>query len=81
MRFYFASNMGNIRKLRANSLLSSKASIVYNLSLLDFKSGEKLAENRPEKPRIPRTHPYIYKGVINQTTIENREDFRLWFDL
>lgn len=87
MRFFFASRVGNIRKLRPQSLISSDASVVYNMNRYDFKSGKKWSnedlevsynlekEIKFKKDRIPDGHPYLYKGVIMKTLTEKDEQF------
>ena len=87
MRFYFASRVTNIRELRPKSLLSSDASLVYNLNRFDYKTGKKWVnedldnqneltrEIKLKKNRVPTGHPCLYKGVIFQEEIEKIEKF------
>jgi hypothetical protein len=62
MRFYFASRFGNLTKIRPNSEISNKASIVYKLNLFDFQ--------RKKKETIPNQFPYLYKGEIKENNIK-----------
>ena len=87
MRFFFASRMGNIKKVRARSLLSSEPHIIYNLNRYDFKSGKVWSKNDLEvgynfgkeikfkKDKIPDGHPYLYSGVIPNESVEADDQF------
>ena len=81
MRFYFASKIGNLTKIKPRSILSSQASVVYNLNLFDYYTKERwkkddlleeyklTSEIKFKKDRIPNGHPYLYKGVIINKSI------------
>ena len=87
MRFYFASRLSNIKKIRPNSLLSSNAPVVYNLNRYDFKTGEVwmredlemdynlTSEIKFKKNKIPNGHPCLYKGVITNCTVQKGKEF------
>jgi hypothetical protein len=87
MRFYFASRIPNIKKVRPNSVLSSNAPVVYNLNRYDFKTGEVWKRDDLEteynltpkikfkKNRTPNGHPFLYRGVITNCTIKKGNDF------
>jgi hypothetical protein len=87
MRFYFASKIGNLTKIKPQSLISSQASVVYNLNLFDYYTEEKWKKEdlkeeykltpkiKFKKDRIPNGHPYLYKGVITDQTVEKGVKF------
>jgi hypothetical protein len=71
MRFYFASKFGNITKIRPNSEISNKASMVYKLNLLDYF--------RKKKTAVPNGYPHLYKGEIQEKDIEKVGNFSSLF--
>ena len=58
MRFYFVSRFGNLTKIKPNSEISNKASVIYKLKLLDYF--------RQQKESIKNGFPYLYKGEIKE---------------
>ena len=54
MRFYFVSRFGNLTKIKPNSEITNKASVIYKLKLLDYF--------RQQKESIKNGFPYLYKG-------------------
>ena len=53
MRFYFASKLGNLTKVKPLTTISKKPYLIYNLNLTDYYTGKRLKKMRNARNSIP----------------------------
>jgi len=65
MRFYFASKLGNLTKVKPLTTISKNPCLIYNLNLTDYYTGKKIEKNE----KFSKFHPYLYQGIITKDCI------------